>query len=51
VVGAVGQQGNHVVFVEAVHGDGTVTVSEMNWNGWNVVSSRTVSAGAFTYIY
>ena len=51
VVGAVGQQGNHVVYVEAVHGDGTVTVSEMNWDGWNVISTRTVSAANFTYIY
>lgn len=51
VVGAVGQQGNHVVYVEAVNGDGTVTVSEMNWDGWNVISSRTVAASNFVYIY
>lgn len=50
-VGAVGQQGNHVVYVEAVHGNGTITVSEMNYRGWNVISSRTASASAFTYIY
>lgn len=50
-VGAVGQQGNHVVFVESVNGDGTVTVSEMNYKGLYVISSRTVSASAFTYIY
>ncbi len=49
--GAVGQQGNHVVFVESVNGDGTVTISEMNFEGWNVVSSRTVSASNFSYIY
>lgn len=50
-VGAVGQQGNHVVFVESVNGDGTVTISEMNFEGWNIVSSRTVSASNFSYIY
>lgn len=49
--GAVGQAGMHVVYVESVNGDGTVTVSEMNRAGWNVVSSRTVPAGYFQYIY
>lgn len=50
-VGAVGQQGMHVVYVEKVHGNGMVTVSEMNFRGWNVVSSRTVPASSFQYIY
>lgn len=50
-VGAIGQQGNHVVYVEAVHGNGTVTVSEMNYSGLYVVSSRTVAASNFMYIY
>lgn len=49
--GAIGQQGNHVVYIESVNGDGTVTVSEMNWRGLFVVSSRTVSASNFRYIY
>jgi surface antigen len=49
--GAIGQQGNHVVYVESVNGDGTVTVSEMNHVGFNIISSRTVSAGTFSYIY
>lgn len=49
--GAAGQRGNHVVYVEQVHGDGTVTVSEMNHVAWNVVSSRRVPASYFTYIY
>ncbi|MDZ7786252.1 MAG: LysM peptidoglycan-binding domain-containing protein [Candidatus Saccharibacteria bacterium] len=49
--GAVGQSGNHVVYVESVNGNGTVTVSEMNWNGWNVKSSRTAPASSFRYIY
>ncbi len=50
-VGAIGQQGMHVVYVEAVHANGTVSISEMNYNGWGVVSSRTVSASSFLYIY
>ncbi len=41
----------HVAYVESVSG-GMVTVSEMNYNGgWGRVSSRTVSAGSFRYIY
>ncbi len=51
VSGAVGQRGNHVVYVESVNGDGTITVSEMNHVGWNIMSIRTVSADYFTYIY
>ncbi len=54
-VGAVAYQPasslGHVAYVEAVHNDGTVTVSEMNWSGWNVTSQRRVSASVFTYIY
>jgi surface antigen len=49
-VGAVAQSGNHVAYVEAVNGN-TVTVSEMNWVGLYVTSTRTTSAGSFTYIY
>ncbi len=50
-VGAIGQQGNHVVFVEAVNPNGTVLISEMNYKGYNVTSSRVAPAGAFQYIY
>lgn len=50
-VGAIGQQGMHVVYVESVNGDGTVTISEMNYQGWGVVSQRTVPASTFLYIY
>ncbi len=50
-VGAIGQQGMHVVYVEQVHGNGTVTVSEMNFKGLGVISSRTVPASNFQYIY
>lgn len=50
-VGAIGQQGNHVVYVESVNADGTITVSEMNYRGLYVVSSRTVASNTFRYIY
>ena len=41
----------HVAYVEKVSGN-NVTVSEMNWNGnWNKVTSRTVPASTFRYIY
>lgn len=49
--GAIGQQGMHVVYIESVNGDGTVTVSEMNYQGRGVISSRTVPASSFRYIY
>lgn len=41
----------HVVYVESANGNGTVTISEMNWRGLHVTSTRTVSANSFTYIY
>lgn len=54
-VGAVAQTTaygyGHVAIVTAVHGNGTITVSEMNFTGFNQVSSRTVSASSFNYIY
>lgn len=54
-VGAVGttERGalGHVVYVTAVHGDGTITISEMNYRAWNVASSRTANASEFRYIY
>lgn len=49
--GAVGQSGNHVVYVESVNNDGTVTISEMNHVGWNIMSRRTLPASYFSYIY
>ncbi|MES2971333.1 MAG: CHAP domain-containing protein [Patescibacteria group bacterium] len=49
--GAIGQQGMHVVYVESVNGDNTVTISEMNYNGLYVISRRTVPASTFAYIY
>lgn len=44
----------HVGYVESVNADGSITVSEMNYAGWNRVSSRTIPAssiGQFNYIH
>lgn len=52
VAGASSDYG-HVAFVEDIHEDGSVLVSEMNVNGLNVVDYRTISskdAGLSTYI-
>ena len=35
----------HVAYVESVNADGSWTVSEMNFVGWNRVSSRTIHPG------
>ncbi len=50
-VGAIGQQGMHVVYIEQVNDDGTVLVSEMNYKGLYIVSTRVVPASNFQYIY
>jgi surface antigen len=50
-VGAIGQQGMHVVYVQAVNGNGTVTISEMNYSGLYQINTRTVAASSFYYIY
>lgn len=36
----------HVAYVESVNGNGTFTVSEMNYVGWGRISTRTVSIGS-----
>lgn len=41
----------HVAYVTAVNGDGTITISEMNHAGWNVVDTQTISASGYVYIY
>lgn len=54
VAGAIGSEngGNHVVYVQSVNGNGTVNISEMNYNGGvGQVHYRTTSASEFTYIY
>lgn len=35
----------HVAYVESVNGDGSWTVSEMNYRAWNVVDMRTIHPG------
>lgn len=53
-VGAAGvrKTGNHAVYVTAVHGNGTITVSEMNYN-WTPYATRSAvkPASDFYYIY
>lgn len=44
----------HVAVVEDVYPDGSVFVSEMNFGGWNVKSTRTIPAaesGSYNYIH
>ena len=44
----------HVAVVESIDASGNVTISEMNYAGWNVISPRTISAGqarAYNYIH
>lgn len=44
----------HVAIVEQVFDDGSVRLSEMNYAGWNIISSRTISAGqaaSYSYIH
>jgi len=50
-VGAVGQRGNHVVYVESINGDGTINITDMNHKALYEITARTVSAVDFTYIY
>lgn len=44
----------HVAVVESIGADGSVTVSEMNYVGWNITSTRTIPAGqasSYNYIH
>jgi len=36
----------HVAFVESVGADGSWTISEINYKGWDEVDSRTLPAAA-----
>lgn len=51
-VGAVGQSGGHVVYVESVNSDGSVNISDMNgrWVPWEI-GHYTYPASKYTYIY
>jgi surface antigen len=40
----------HVAYVESVNSDGSFTVSEMNYRGWGVASTRTVTTGSVPLI-
>lgn len=50
-VGAIAARGNHVAYVESVNGDGTITVTDMNWSGPYEITRRTVAASTMRYIY
>lgn len=41
----------HVAYVTAVNDDGTITISEMNHEGWNRTDTRTIDGSGFKYIY
>ncbi|MFJ9785788.1 CHAP domain-containing protein [Amycolatopsis sp. NPDC101161] len=49
--GAIAESAGHVAWVEAVNGDGTVTVEEYNQNFQGAYGERTVSASTFHYIH
>lgn len=54
VVGSVAwfSRGNHVAYVQAVHGDGTVTLEEYNWGNDHAYHSRTIPASEVPlYLY
>ena len=50
-VGSVGVAKNymHVVIITGIH-DGMVDISEQNYVGWGIVSTRTTAISEFTYI-
>ncbi|MCR6483314.1 CHAP domain-containing protein [Amycolatopsis sp. OK19-0408] len=50
-VGAIAESSGHVAWVEAVNGDGTVTVEEYNQNFQGAYGERTVAASTFHYIH
>lgn len=54
VGGSVAGGYGHVAVVENVYPDGSIRVSEMNYSGWSVISSRTIDAGqarSYNYIH
>lgn len=50
-VGAIGQRGMHVVYIERVNSDGTVYLSERNYDYNCGFRYRTAPASNFLYIY
>lgn len=52
IVGAVADTGgNHVAYVSAVYGNGTVLLEEYNYGTDHAYGQRVISAGAATYLY
>jgi surface antigen len=50
-VGAIGQEGNHVVYIEKIKGN-QVYISAMNdADGWDKITYRWASVSSFRYIY
>jgi surface antigen len=41
----------HVAYVTAVHPNGTITISEMNAYGWDIVDTRVIPSAGYEYIY
>ncbi len=50
-VGAAAQRGNHIAYVESVNGDGTITITDMNYQALYAITNRTVPANQWSYIY
>lgn len=51
VGGAIGWVYGHVVYVESVNGDGTVTISEQNYDYRGSIRTITVSQDKYIYLY
>lgn len=41
----------HVAYVTGVGDDGSITISEMNYGGWNKTGSRTIAGSGLRYVY
>lgn len=50
IVGSVATKSNHVAVVDSISGD-QITISEMNYEGWNKASSRTIPITGWLFIY
>lgn len=50
-VGAIGWRYGHVVYVEAVHSNGTVTISENNYDWKGSTRTITIPNSQYTYLY
>ena len=48
---AAAQRNNHIAYVTAVNEDGTITISDMNYRSLYSVTTRTVPANEWRYIY